>query len=246
MAETEIAAGRYTEALRHIPLANSRKMQVDKNFQNAINRIQYKAWLGMGDKDKALAFLEKYMDGYKELAREKEKKEYNRAAAEMGLQFETERNAALAKRNELQSEQIDLLKKFRLVSFITLSLSLIVLAVLFVVRRQALEIKASRQKMKEVLDNIDEGILILDDQLKVLQGYSPYLDQIFSSVGTSLVGVRIQDLFFPDGTTGAKVMMNAALEACVGQDPISWDLIAPICRRRFALASVPCTCIGRP
>ncbi|HYX39005.1 MAG TPA: ATP-binding protein [Oligoflexus sp.] len=218
LAETELQTGHYTEALKHVALGRNQKAEADKKHQNTLNEIQYRSYLGLGDKTQALHYLQKYMEGYKEVALEKEKKEYNRAAVQLGLQFETERNAGLA-------QQVSLLKKFRLVSIVAVSLMLVVLAVLLVVKRQARALRVSRKRMKEVLDNIDEGILTLDGQLKILQGYSPYLDQIFSGFGTSLVGVSIQQLF-KEAKSVESIMMTAALEACVGQDEISWEMNA--------------------
>ncbi|MDQ3233480.1 MAG: ATP-binding protein, partial [Pseudobdellovibrionaceae bacterium] len=226
LAETEVAAGRYAEALAHVPPAQIDKMLNDKKFKNSFDFIQYQAHLGLGDTEKAIMYLQKHVEGFKAIALEQEKKEYNRAAVQLGLQIEAERNAALAKRNELQSDQIQLLQKFRLVSMVTFSLSIVVLVVLYIVRRQAREIQVSRKKMKEVLDNIDEGILTLDRDLKVLSGYSPYLDRIFSGLGSTLEGWPIHRLLYSDVDASECVMMAAALQACMGEDTINWELNA--------------------
>ncbi|HYX36331.1 MAG TPA: ATP-binding protein [Oligoflexus sp.] len=172
LARVELDAGYYAKALVHAERAQSQEMLSDKTHQNSLEYVQYKAHLGLSDTKKALTFLKKYMESFEQIAAKKEKEEYNRAAVNLGLQYEVERNAALAKQNEMQFEQIHLLNKFRIVSIAAISLTLLVLCVLYVVQRQSRELRASReviessrQDMRSILDNIKIGVFSISDPL---------------------------------------------------------------------------------
>ncbi|MDQ3233962.1 MAG: hypothetical protein M3Q07_19270 [Pseudobdellovibrionaceae bacterium] len=140
----------------------------------------------LGQFEQAFRYLELFVELQKELLAEDANKKY--------MQL---RNQTLSEQNELQAQQIELLSKFRIVSIIAGSLAFLVCGALLMVGRQAAVIKRSRQKMKEVLDHIEEGILLLDEKLQIRSGYSPHLDKIFSREPRSLEGTSFPDLLFP-------------------------------------------------
>ncbi|MDQ3231354.1 MAG: hypothetical protein M3Q07_05990, partial [Pseudobdellovibrionaceae bacterium] len=136
--------------------------------------------------EKAFHYLSTFVDLQKELLTEDASKKY--------MQL---RNQTLSEQNELQAQQIHLLNKFRIVSIVAGSLALLVCGALFIVGRQASVIRRSRQKMKEVLDHIEEGILVLGEDLRIKSGYSPHLDKIFSRKSESLADKLSLELLFP-------------------------------------------------
>ncbi|HYX37509.1 MAG TPA: ATP-binding protein [Oligoflexus sp.] len=221
-----IHAGRFKEGLETIEPIWKDLDANDLERRQRIEELRYLAYRGLGRPEQALEHLEKHMEAFKVIARNNEKEEFNRASVQLGLQFQEERNAALAQQNQMQSEQILLLQKFRVVSILAVALVLMVLVALFIVRYQAREIQASRIKMKTVLDNIHEGIMIIDPKLRVTSGYSPYLETIFDREGQDLTQSSLLHLLFPEGhaTHPSAVMMQEVLRSCHGENELSWEL----------------------
>lgn len=193
----------------------------------------YLAHRGLGQHIKALEQLEVFNEAFKAGAKEREQEEYNKASAKIGLQFEEERNRnleekgqALAHQNRLQGEQIQLLNKFRVVSIIAVVLMLMTLIALVIVKRQASTIRSSRIKMREILENIHEGILMIDHKFHVMDGYSPYLPKILDREGQNLVGIRLVDLLF-DGKSSSDeqaIKISETLHTCIDGKELSWEL----------------------
>ncbi|MDQ3233834.1 MAG: ATP-binding protein, partial [Pseudobdellovibrionaceae bacterium] len=162
----------------------------------------------------ALNYLTKYVELQKELLTEDAGKKY--------MQL---RNQTLSDQNRMQAEQIQLLGKFRIVSMVAGGLALLVCGALVLVGRQAAMIKRSRQKMKEVLDHINEGILVLGEDLRIENGYSPHLDRIFEKKPESLGGGLFLELLFAaeSGSADQHVIARETLQACLGSDQLSWE-----------------------
>ncbi|WP_324959674.1 ATP-binding protein [Oligoflexus sp.] len=168
----------------------------------------------LGQYEEAFKYLTMFVDLQKELLTEDASKKY--------MQL---RNQTLSEQNQMQAEQIQLLGKFRIVSIVAGGLAFLVCGALFMVGRQASVIKGSRQKMKEVLDHIEEGILMLGEDLRLKSGYSPHLDKIFARKPDTLADTPFLDLLFPAdlGHAGQGALARETLQACLGSDELSWE-----------------------
>lgn len=225
-AKTLIRTERYQQSLEVLDRVEKLESPSNRYAHSEIEDYRYQALKRLGRPDKALTALEKYFALYRATSKEREDQVFNQAAVKLGLQYEAERNTNLVRENNLQSEQILLLEKFKLVSLLAAGLSLVILAVLFIVWRQASVIRLSRQHMKDVLDSIDEGIVTLDRHLTVQDSYSPYLDQIFGTAPSTLGGVTLLDLLFAPGTAAEAqgILAKESLLTCMGEQKLTWEL----------------------
>ncbi len=168
----------------------------------------------LGHYEEAFKFLAMFVDLQKELLTEDASKKY--------MQL---RNQTLSEQNQMQAEQIQLLGKFRIVSMVASGLALLVCGALMLVGRQSKMIKRSRQKMKEVLDHIEEGILMLGEDFRIRSGYSPHLDKIFRRKPGSLADALFLELLFPteSGSADQGVIAKETLQTCLGSDELTWE-----------------------
>jgi HAMP domain-containing protein/HPt (histidine-containing phosphotransfer) domain-containing protein len=92
---------------------------------------------------------------------------------------------------------------------------------------EALEtVTTQSQKIREIMEQIDQGILTLDTQLRIEKDYSHHLSKLYPSAGENLEGVAILDLIF-QGTdhSGEDIQkVRESLAACLGEEEINWDL----------------------
>jgi PAS domain-containing protein/HPt (histidine-containing phosphotransfer) domain-containing protein len=135
------------------------------------------------------------------------------------------RNQSLFQQNEMQEQQIQLLKKFRIVSVLAVGLSLGLFLALTLVWRQSSALRRSRQKIKDILDHIDEGIVTLDRHLHIQSAYSPYLHRIFGDVSPSFEGWALLDLLFPAHSAQAdqRILVKETLLSCMGEQSLTWE-----------------------
>lgn len=92
---------------------------------------------------------------------------------------------------------------------------------------EALETVTSQsQKIREIMEQIDQGILTLDTQLRIEKDYSHHLLKLFPSAGEDLAGTPILELIFQDtGHSGEDIQKaRESLAACLGEEAINWDL----------------------
>ncbi len=168
----------------------------------------------LGNSDQALQDLRKYVEIEKKIRTDDTQKKY------MLL-----RDESLTRQNDLQAAQILLLKKFRIVSILAVCLALILLVALFVSVRQFSIIRASRKQMKVIMDHIEEGIVLIDRQLKIQKGYSQHFDKLFSRQSNELVDVDFLNLFSDQDKAWRQdiVVAREALRACMGESELCWD-----------------------
>ncbi len=175
-----------------------------------------------------LAFLDQkaYLKIHKEKTEKETQQNLNRLQVNLGLEVEEQKNKLLVRENELQAQTIRearLLRTFALFGFAVCLLIIILLLGLWL---QAHAVKKARQKMKDVLDHIEEGILTIGPGLTVDSSFSPYLANILHLTETDL-GRR--DLFLillqkSDLSQDEQITLRAALDASIGEDRLSWEL----------------------
>ncbi len=187
------------------------------NIESIVTEIHLyltRSYEALGKFDQAFKHLQLHMEGERRIRTDDAHKQYMKL-----------RDESLSKQNELQAHQISLLKKFRAVSFLAAGLALILSLAMLISYRQSIVIRQSRQRMKEVLDNIDEGIAILGHDLKIQSGYSPFLHHLLGDSRSSLEHIPLLDLLPGDDSKWLhdKVIAQEALLACMGDSLISWD-----------------------
>lgn len=226
LAEAYLDNKDYQKSLEAVELAAQNFSDGNLEGQIKLERLRQLAYKGLGDIAKAYEHLELYTEKMHTLQEGKLKEEYSKAAAKIGLKFEEDRNEALEKQNELQREQIRLLLNFRIVSVVAVLLTVLVLIALLHVRSQAAVIRRSRQTMKDVLDNIDEALLIIDHNLNIAFGYSSYVERIFGTGKADIHMKPFLQLLFPDDRDQNEmaIMIRDSLMMCIGEGDLSWEV----------------------
>ncbi len=224
LAKALISGGRFQESLSSLDQATKEFDPVNKSVLNDLVWLRVQAYQGLKKYEEALNQLLIYNQTMEEIFEAQSAKESERVAADIGLHFQTERNTLLASQNAMQAEQISLLQKFRVLAFIIAGLLISVLFLFFRLVKQSKEVRASRQKMKDLLDTIDEGILTLDRNLLVIPGYSPHLDRLFATHEQTLADIPVVDLLFgTDLKSTDKRQVQETLLACVGKEFPAWE-----------------------
>lgn len=185
-----------------------------------------KSYEALGQSDRALLHHKRYAEGERKIRTDDAQKRY--------MQL---RDESLSKQNELQFRQIELLKKFRLVSMLAAALAFILALAMLLTFRQSLMLRESRRRMKVVLDNIDEGIALLDRELRIQKGHSPFLHKLFGDDHQNLEGLPFLQLFKGGDEAWEHdiVVAREALQTCLGESMLSWDFNSEHLPREFRL-----------
>ncbi|MFY7929956.1 MAG: Hpt domain-containing protein, partial [Oligoflexus sp.] len=140
-------------------------------------------------------------------------------------QYVQMRNDQLRKENSWQTEQIVLLKKYRLLAIMTGVLILIICIFFFLFWRQAQQVAYSRQKLKDVLDHLDQGLAIINEKFQIQSGYSPFLDKLFQHMPNALTSLNFIDFMkrHTRGSESAWAMAGEILQSCLGETALTWE-----------------------
>ncbi|MDQ3235462.1 MAG: Hpt domain-containing protein, partial [Pseudobdellovibrionaceae bacterium] len=106
-----------------------------------------------------------------------------------------------------------------------LGLSLLLIGFMFFAVRQSRVIRSQRDRIQEVLDNIEEGILRFGKDFKINQDYSAHVSQILG-ISQDLTGHDLFEILFARAELGADVQatIRAALSHILDEDELAWSL----------------------
>ncbi|WP_176737128.1 HAMP domain-containing protein [Oligoflexus tunisiensis] len=81
------------------------------------------------------------------------------------------------------------------------------------------------QKIREIMERIDQGILTIDAQQKVEAEYSRHLVDLYPGSGSDLTGRSIMELIFEGSHLRSEEItrVRESLSACLGEDVLNWD-----------------------
>ncbi|HYX36826.1 MAG TPA: ATP-binding protein [Oligoflexus sp.] len=227
LAEVLIAQGEFQKAM--MELDNAQRNMIDQNqeFKKELSWFRYKCWLGLHDKARALAALETYTLIAEDLAKQREKNEYNRAAASLGLQLAQEKTKTLEQENRWQSARLQEAERFRLLVLILAVLSISTLSFLFVALRQIKKVRLSRAEIQRILDNIDEGLLTVDAKQTIGQDYSHHLSQMVG-INRQIAGQDFVNTVFSSAgvPSETRAITREVLNATLHETRLAWDLNA--------------------
>jgi HAMP domain-containing protein/HPt (histidine-containing phosphotransfer) domain-containing protein len=92
---------------------------------------------------------------------------------------------------------------------------------------EALEtLTTQSQKIREIMEQIDQGILTIDAEQRIESEYSPHLQILYPEAGPDLTGVPVLDLLFQGSTwRGEEIQrVRESMAACLGEDVLNWDI----------------------
>ncbi len=207
--------------------ARSRKL-FPKDFSRdlmELDEISYLANKASNQWRESLIALERHVATYKAISSETQDKIYAKTKVNMGLQFEEERNASLTAVNQLQQQQLkdaDRLKKLLLL--LTCSCAVIAASLLYSLR-QARLIRKQKIVMQRILDNIDEGLVTLNSDLKIERLHSTYLSRVFAD-DSQVSGQSLVQLLRSKGGVNQEQasIIEECLRAAIGEGEFQWEI----------------------
>ncbi len=217
VASSEVSAGLYEEGRRHAEIALEHAKKSPEITTEDTDRVLYEAYAGLGNQAKAYEYLKKYMATFHKISKEKASREYQKASVRLGLETMREENA-LARLRLQETERM------RIVLVVLLVLSLIIIAMMIRSVKEQKTIKAGRLKMKTILDNIDEGILTIDHELRIESGYSAFLNNLFPGFGSFEYRDFVESVLVHfELSLEERGMVREVLRATLGEESLAWE-----------------------
>ncbi|HET9241058.1 MAG TPA: hypothetical protein VFO10_27585, partial [Oligoflexus sp.] len=213
-ARNYIRARRWNDALEAIQNASIDEAMVDKNYRILLLDMKAQALAGMGRYQEAYDERQNYVKVLQEIQEADRESDINRLKVDMGLRIEEEQNKKLQLENRVH----------RQIALGVLLASLLITALLLLALKNARAVRSSQQRMKRILDSIEEGILTIGSGLKVEADLSPYLMKILGETEPLQSVTRLLDHF--DISLDAAQTIQAALEAVLGESQLNWTLNA--------------------
>jgi HAMP domain-containing protein/HPt (histidine-containing phosphotransfer) domain-containing protein len=87
-------------------------------------------------------------------------------------------------------------------------------------------VTAQSQKIREIMEQIDQGILTIDAEQRIESEYSHHLLVLYPEAGHELTGRPVLDLLFQGSSwRGEEIQkVRESLSACLGEDVLNWDI----------------------
>lgn len=203
----------WDKALESFAMAAEEKVSMqDKSWAQSLQKGRVEAYVALGKTDEALRLALLVNEQLSEIMEEDKKSEMSKLKVSMGLQLEEQKNSMLTAQNLLQ-------RRF-LIGI--MSLAGLVIFLLALVLHQTQKVKQNREKMQNILDSIEEGILTIGPGMKVEASLSPYLHHLLK-LDQNAVDVFEQFVAAIDLDAHEKSMLQAVLSTCLGEDGATWD-----------------------
>ncbi|HYX38683.1 MAG TPA: ATP-binding protein [Oligoflexus sp.] len=220
-------SGRFKESIQAVEIARPMFPLENKDAHGDLDYIHYESLRALNRPEEALRRLESYTKIFKDIAKKREKEEFNKAAAAVGLQLEQERSANL--QNELQLKA-ELLREAEKVKEFTYGLVLALFAVFVVLiyaLRQSRIAHRRRSQIEVILNNVDEGLLTINAGCRISVDYSRHLHNLFSQE-SSFAGMHFTELVERNTNISSENLsvMGQIFQAVLGEDLVAWDLNA--------------------
>jgi HPt (histidine-containing phosphotransfer) domain-containing protein len=190
--------------------------------QSEIHRLLAASWEALQDEAKALAHLKRHLALSDKIKNEREAREYSKAMVDLGLRVEEERNKALEAENSMQNQRLRDAERLRFLLMISLILAALAIASLLLAAYRSRQLRRGELHMRRILQQIQEGILTFDAQLRIRSGYSQYVENVF---GRTLVGQHIlRDVLAAGPFTGDEIhTFEEVLTLSMSEGPLTWE-----------------------
>ncbi|HYX35536.1 MAG TPA: tetratricopeptide repeat protein [Oligoflexus sp.] len=191
--------------------------------QSEIHQMLALAYESQGQTHHALHHLKKFTELSQKLKAENEVREYSKAMVDLGLRVEEERNRTLKAENDSQSQRLKDAEHLRFLLMISLILAAVAIASLLLAANRSRQLRRGELHMRRILQQIQEGILTFDDQLRIRAGYSQYVEKVF---GKPLHGRHIlrDVLASAPFTTEDMQIFQEVLTLSMSEGPLTWEL----------------------
>ncbi len=225
-AENDLGLQKPLDALQAADRASLPEAVEDKSFLLDLEDIRARAYHQLRLDNKAYEAQLRAKKLQQEVVEQERNNDLNRLKVNLGLTIEEQKNHILAQQNAMQRERIKQSEQERwlLLGLTFLSLSLIIAAAHMY--RQHQEIQHTHQELRYVLNSIEEGIVSINQRMKIETQISPYLDAILKEEDRAvpyedLLARLIRLSHLPQSE---QTQIYNVLQAVLGEDLSTWEL----------------------
>jgi len=187
--------------------------------------VEIKAWQQLGDVQKELQSYRRWGSALKKNYDQKNAQSTQQIAGLLELERKEADNRLLEAQNRTNILKLEQADRMGRILMGLLILSALLLGFMFFTVRQSRVIRLQRNRMQEVLDNIEEGILRFDKDFRVEAEFSAHLALILD-IQKDATGQDLFQILFhkTDLTEDSQATIRAALANILGEGELGWSL----------------------
>ncbi|HYX36216.1 MAG TPA: tetratricopeptide repeat protein [Oligoflexus sp.] len=216
---------RWAEAQDALKKADISQLASHRKYQSDLALLRADAFQGLGESSRALAEARRAAMLLQDQMKADRQGEIAKLSVQLGLELEEQKTALLTKENELQAQKIHENEMLEKVFFVVSGLSILALLFLSLALTFLRQVLRSRRHMKQILDNIEEGLITINPELRCSTDLSPYMEHLLGIRRDVLQNLDVLTLLMDRShlTADQKALIRSALQACLGEDPSGWD-----------------------
>ncbi|HET9237405.1 MAG TPA: tetratricopeptide repeat protein [Oligoflexus sp.] len=223
-ATTLVRLNRPQEALEALQ-ERSKLLDIDPNSEYELElEVETEAWHQLGNVKKELETARRWIKASKRIYNRNNSKTLQQIAGVLELERKDAENKLLEEKDRTSTMRLAEAERMSRILIGLLGVSLVLVGFMLHSVRQARVIRSQRDRMQEVLDNIEEGILRFGKDFKIRKEYSAHVSQILDISG-ELTGQDLFSMLFKDSelSADAQATVRAALANVFDEDEISWS-----------------------
>ncbi|HYX34528.1 MAG TPA: ATP-binding protein [Oligoflexus sp.] len=226
LLESLVLSRQYEKAYKLLAETESNTRKIG-NTSGLILVLAHKITIleALGYRDEELKTYREYATIYKKYQIEQDKASINKFTAEFDLERKEHEKNVLTNQNKLQGlelERADRTRKF-LIGAVFLSLCVMFLAVRSTIKDR--EIKRQKERIQQILDSIQEGILRFGADFVLEKDYSQHLKTLLGRQD-DLSGKKVLTVLIQPSQLSAddKSQVQEALHSMLGEPRLGWEL----------------------
>lgn len=186
--------------------------------------VESEAWRQLGNAAKELETARRWIKASKRIYNRNNSKNLQQIAGVLELERKDAENKLLEEKDRTSTLRLAEAERMSRILVGLLAVSLVLVGFMFYAVRQARVIRSQRDRMQEVLDNIEEGILRFGKDFKIRKEYSAHVSKILDAQG-ELTGQDLFSILFKESalSADAQATIRAALANVFDEDEISWS-----------------------
>lgn len=225
-AKVYVQQMRWADAQEALKKAQIELLANNRKFQSDLALLRASALQGLGDANSATGEARRAATLLQEQMRADRQGEIAKLSVQLGLELEEQKTALLTKENELQAQKLRESALLKQAFVIVCGLSILALLFLGAALILLRQVTRSRRHMKQILDNIEEGLLTINAELQCSTDLSPYMEHLLGIRHALLKDLDVLTLLLNRSTLtdDQKAMLRSVLMACLDEDILSWEL----------------------
>ena len=182
------------------------------------------AYEGKGDFRQALTQAKEYIELEAKARKERDENDADKKTLRDESESRRRENKRLQSELEVkkvEAREAEVIKKFA-IGLGLLSFGLIFLMILTI--RSSHQVKLQKRKIEHILDTVEEGLVVINRDLKIEDGYSAHLPEIIGQNPKEDLSGRDVNCIFEDSNLSHDQIsyVREILKASIGEDEINW------------------------